>query len=106
VLTFSDWSDGMSMAAKRAGGTHPLRLVGWGLLALALSAPLVAMQFTREVAWTASDFLFAGVLLVGAGALIELTLALIKRRSLALAVCAAVVLAVLLIWAEGAVGVF
>ncbi|QFU32660.1 MULTISPECIES: hypothetical protein [unclassified Brevundimonas] len=64
------------------------------------------MQFTREVAWTASDFLFAGVLLVGAGVLIKLTLALIKRRSLALAVCAAVVLAVLLIWAEGAVGVF
>lgn len=64
------------------------------------------MQFTREVAWTASDFLFAGVLLVGAGVLIELTLALIKRRSLALAVCAAVVLAVPLIWAEGTVGVF
>lgn len=96
----------MSMVVKQAGAAHPLRLIGWGLVVLILSAPLVAMQFSHEVDWTGSDFLFAGVLLIGAGALIELTLAVVKRRSLALVVCAAVVLAVLLIWAEGAVGVF
>lgn len=96
----------MSTVAKRAGGVHPLRVIGWGLVALALLAPLIAMQFTPEVAWTGSDFLFAGVLLIGGGALIESSLAFVKRRSLALAVCAAVVLAVLLIWADGAVGVF
>ncbi len=96
----------MSTVAKRVGGIHLWRLIGWGLAALALLAPLVAMQFTRDIDWTGSDFLFAGVLLIGGGALIELTLASVKRRSLALTVCAAVVLAVLLIWAEGAVGVF
>ncbi|NBB65567.1 hypothetical protein GVN18_40600 [Pseudomonas sp. ODNR1LW] len=96
----------MAAAAKREGRIFPLRLIGWGFVALVLLAPLVAMRFTREVNWTGSDFLIAGVLLVGGGALIELALAVVKRRSLALALCAAVVLAVLMVWADGAVGLF
>lgn len=96
----------MAATAKREGRMSPLRLIGWGLVALVLSAPLIAMRFTREVDWTGSDFLLAGVLLIGGGALIELTLAVAKRRSLALAMSAALVLAVLLVWADGAVGLF
>jgi len=60
----------MITVAKRAGGRHPLRIIGWSLVGLILLAPLVAMQFTREVAWTASDFLFAGVLLIGGGGVV------------------------------------
>ena len=35
--------------------------------AMILLVPLVAMQFTREVAWTAHDFGAAALLLAGAG---------------------------------------
>jgi hypothetical protein len=40
--------------------------------ALVLLLPLVAMQFTDEVAWSPFDFAFAGVLLAGTGLLLEM----------------------------------
>lgn len=86
-------------------GLSWLRPVGWGLVVLILLTPLIAMRFTPEVAWTASDFLFAAVLLVGAGVLIELAVRKVRNRAGALMVAGAVVLAVLLIWAQGAVGI-
>jgi hypothetical protein len=39
----------MSTVAKRVGGIHLWRLIGWGLAALALLAPLLAMQFTCDI---------------------------------------------------------
>ena len=96
----------MAGVAKHAGRVHPVRLIGWSLVAAVLSAPLVAMQFTREVAWTASDFAFASVLLIGGGLLIELAVRRVVNRAVMTAICAAVVLAVLLIWTDGAVGIF
>lgn len=96
----------MASVAKHAGRVHPVRLIGWSLLVAVLLAPLIAMQFTREVAWTASDFLFAGVLLIGGGLLIELAVRRVANRAVMTGVCAAVVLAVLLVWADGAVGIF
>lgn len=54
-------------------GLVPKRTMGIDLLrvgavtAMILLAPLVAMQFTREVAWTGSDFGAAALLLAGAG---------------------------------------
>jgi hypothetical protein len=41
--------------------------------AFILLVPLVAMQFTDEVAWGVADFVFAGALLAGTGLLLELT---------------------------------
>lgn len=93
------------MMRTTAMGLGWLRPVGWGLVALILLTPLVAMQFTHDVAWTASDFLFAGVLLGGAGALIELAARKVRSRAGVAMVAGAVVLAVLLIWAQGAVGI-
>ena len=49
-----------------------LRMLGWSAVALILLAPAVAMQFTDGVNWTASDFVLAGALLIGGGAVIEL----------------------------------
>ncbi len=48
---------------------------------LILLLPLVAMQFTDEVAWSVADFVFAGVLLAGTGLLLEL--AVRKPRNIA-----------------------
>ncbi|HET8757453.1 MAG TPA: hypothetical protein VFM58_15650 [Solirubrobacteraceae bacterium] len=51
--------------------------------------PLVAMQFTDEVAWGVADFVFAGILLGGTGML--LARAVTRAASLAYRIAAAVV---------------
>ena len=49
-------------------GTLRIDLLRVGLAtAMILLAPLIAMQFTREVAWTGFDFAVAALLLAGAG---------------------------------------
>jgi len=74
------------------------------VVALILLIPLVAMQFTDEVAWTLSDFIVMGVLLFGTG----LTYVLITRSSsntaYRFAVGIAVGTAFLLVWLNLAVG--
>jgi hypothetical protein len=98
----------MTGMTKTDGGQRfPLwRVAMWGGIAALLLLPAVAMQFTREVAWGPEDFAFAAVLLIGAGGLFEL--AAWKLRSLTGRLIAAAVIlgAVLLIWADAAVGVF
>jgi len=49
-----------------------LRIVGWAAVPLILLLPAVAMMFTSEVQWTASDFILAGAVLIGAGLVLEL----------------------------------
>ena len=70
-----------------------------------LLIPLIAMQFSDEVLWTFSDFIFAGVLIFGTG----LTYELIAKRSGTLAYRFAVGLALLamflLVWINAAVGI-
>ena len=71
-----------------------------------LCIPLIAMQFTSEVNWTLSDFIVAGVLLLGTGLAIELAIRYIKPgigRSILLII---ILMALFLIWAELAVGIF
>jgi hypothetical protein len=72
--------------------------------AFLLLIPLLAMQFTQEVAWTLTDFLAASVLLFGAG----LTFVLIARQggnaTYRLAVGVAVAAGLLLVWLNLAVG--
>ena len=81
------------------------RRAAWSAAALVLLAPLVAMQFTDEVNWTVSDFVFAGALMFGALGTYEL--AVRKTGNTAYRAAAGVALAatVLLLWANGAVGI-
>ena len=76
----------------------------WGVAALLLVLPAVAMRFTDEVVWTGSDFVFAAVLLFGSAGLVDL--AALTGRSLAykIGVAVAVGAAFLTIWANAAVG--
>ena len=83
-----------------------LRILGWGAVALILLAPAAAMPFTDEVNWTASDFVFAGVLLIGAGAVIELVAWRVRRPAIRIGFALLVIAIVALIWIEGAVGLF
>ncbi|MBA3678262.1 MAG: hypothetical protein H0W74_12815 [Sphingosinicella sp.] len=82
----------------------PWRWVLWSIPLLLLLLPLVAMRFTNEVNWTASDFVFAALLFGSVGIAIELVFR--KSGSLAyrLGGTIAVIAAFLTIWVNAAVG--
>jgi len=71
-----------------------------------LLIPLVAMQFTSEVNWTLGDFVVAGVLLLGTGLGIELVIRVIKNKEIRYLVNIGILIALLLVWIELAVGIF
>lgn len=82
------------------------RLIAWSVIAGLMVLPLVAMQLTDEMAWDAADFVLFGGLLLGAGLLFELAAWRIKGTRLRVAIGLALAAVVLLVWADGAVGVF
>jgi len=71
-----------------------------------LLIPLIAMQFTAEVNWTLLDFVVAGVLLLGTGLIFDLVLRKIKNNNYRITIAAALLIVLLLFWAELAVGIF
>ena len=71
-----------------------------------LLIPLIAMQFTDEVKWKLPDFVGMGVLLLGTGLLCELVLRKVKKIRHRIVICGVILVALLLIWAELAVGIF
>ncbi|MBB1194440.1 hypothetical protein DNC80_12285 [Flavobacterium sp. SOK18b] len=73
---------------------------------LILLIPLIAMQFTNEVNWTLSDFVVAGVLLLGTGFICEFVMRKIKKTRHRIILCGVILLALLLFWIELAVGLF
>jgi hypothetical protein len=81
------------------------RKAAWVGAALILLAPWVAMQFTDEVNWTVSDFVFAGVLMFGALGTYELAVRKTGDTAYRAAAGVALAAAVLLLWANAAVGI-
>lgn len=81
------------------------RITTWSGSVLILLLPLVAMQFTDEVNWTLSDFVFAGILLFGSLGAYEV--AARKTGNFFYRAGAGVGIAAifLLIWLNGAVGI-
>lgn len=95
------------MTNKTEGPGVPLwRVILWGGVAGLLALPLVAMQFTAEVNWGPEDFAFAAVLLIGAAAAFELAAWKVRDWTGRLVLAAVLAGAVLLIWADAAVGIF
>ncbi|MFC5458233.1 hypothetical protein [Massilia niabensis] len=94
---------GTGPAVKQFGSKQLLRVV----LATAaiLLIPFVAMQFTGEVNWTASDFVIMGVLLFGTGLLLQFAANKIRSSKSRLIAIGAIGLAFLFVWAELAVGI-
>ena len=87
--------------------TKNKRLIGIVVtVAFLLLIPLIAMQFTDEVNWSSLDFVIAGVLLLSTGLLCELVIRKIKHARYRIAICAALLGALALIWIELAVGIF
>ena len=97
------------MTDKTDGGgdrlLNGLRIAGWGLAAAMLATPLVAMQFTDEVVWTAFDFAVFGTMLLAAGGAMELAVRMSGDWSYRIAAGVAVLAGFLLIWSTLAVGI-
>ncbi len=81
------------------------RRARWAAAALLLLLPLVAMQFTDELSWDATDFALAGALVIGV--LLSYELAARKRGDTAYRAAVGVALAAasILVWVNGAVGI-
>lgn len=80
-----------------------IMLTAAGLLCI----PLIAMQFEGSgVQWTAIDFAVAGVLLFGTGLACELVMRKVKTSGYRFFFIGLLLLALFLVWAELAVGIF
>lgn len=82
------------------------RIGMWGLAGLALVIPLLAMQVTDGVNWGFGDFVMAALLLGGAGVALELVMRVLHTPSRRWLAAGGIILALLLIWTELAVGIF
>ena len=71
-----------------------------------LLIPLIAMQFSTELNWTIFDFIVAAVLLLGTGFLCEFVLRMVNHSKYRIAIILAILVALLLVWAELAIGIF
>lgn len=90
--------------AGQGGPWGRWRIAAWGAAAALLLLPLAAMQVTEAVAWDGADFALAGGLLAGAGVAGELVARSGGSRAYRAGAGVALATAVLLLWANGAVG--
>ncbi|WP_347158730.1 hypothetical protein [Pontibacter chitinilyticus] len=87
--------------------TQNKRLTGIVLtVVFVLLIPLIAMQFTKEVNWDVFDFVVMGILLLGTGLLCELVMRQVKSRTYRIGMLVIILIALFLVWAELAVGIF
>ena len=75
------------------------------VVAILLSIPFVAMQFTAEVSWQVGDFLVMGVLLTVAILGCDFAIRKVKNTRHRFLIYFVVLLVFLLVWAELAVGI-
>jgi hypothetical protein len=94
----------MSAKAEISGVWNVLRILGWVAVATLLALPLVAMQFTQEVNWTAADFIAAGIILGGAGLGTEFLVRQSSSHAYRIGAILAVLAIFLTIWSNLAVG--
>lgn len=71
-----------------------------------LLIPFIAMQFSSEVNWSVADFVIAAILLTGTGLLCEFVIRRIQNKKYRIGICFLILLALFLVWAELAVGLF
>ena len=73
-------------------------------IASILLAPLIAMQFSTEVQWTAGDFIIAAILLSSFALLIEFLIRKKQQGKRRTVLILLAILTLILIWGEMAVG--
>jgi hypothetical protein len=75
-----------------------LRILGWLGVAAMLIYPAIAMRLTTDVNWTLSDFVFAGVVLIGGAGIIELFALKVRNPVTRIAFAFSVVAIAAVIW--------
>lgn len=85
---------------------HQRSVAMFAAAAILLMIPLIAMQFTKEVNWTGSDFVIGGVLLFGTAFICELVLRNVKTLKSRIIICVTILAILMAVWAEMAVGIF
>lgn len=88
---------------KQKSLTHAVIWVA-AITVIALSIPLVAMQFTNEVNWSITDYIFMGVLIFGTGLFYVLLTRSSENIIHRIAVALAILSTFLLVWINLAVG--
>ena len=78
----------------------------YGLAALLLVIPFIGMQFTKEINWSGFDFLIAGILLFWNSILCRYGSENGEKNAKRMFYIVLILLALFLIWAELAVGIF
>lgn len=78
----------------------------FSLAAVLLSIPFIAMQFTKEVDWTGSDFVIGAVLLFGTAGVTDVVLRRVQSIKNRVILTVLVLGMLFLVWAEFAVGLF
>ena len=86
------------------GVWRTLRFAGWAFSAVLLILPAIAMQFTSEVDWTASDFIVMGALLGTIGLTTEFLVRRSGNTAYRIGAVVAMATAFLTIWVNLAVG--
>jgi hypothetical protein len=93
------------LTSPRARLFNGWRIAGWGSLLAMLLLPALAMQLTYEVDWTASDFVFAAILLGFVGTVIELAVRFVRSGKARIGYILAGLTAFLTFWSNAAVGI-
>lgn len=83
---------------------NPWRIIGWGGAIALILMPLVAMQFTNEVDWDETDFIFAAVIFGIVGGLIEFAVRLSTNWYSRFGAMFAVLSGFIVVWTNLAVG--
>lgn len=78
----------------------------FSIVGVILLIPFIAMQFTDEVKWSPFDFMVMGILLFTTGIIAALIWTKIKSAPYRIAFLIALVILLLLVWIELAVGIF
>ena len=94
-----------SIEAKRLS-IRPWRILLWGSIPLLLLIPAIGMLLTDEVNWGPEDFLTAAILFGVTALLVDVVVRFAKSPLMRLALVGLVLLCLVLVWAELAVGVF
>jgi peptidoglycan/LPS O-acetylase OafA/YrhL len=71
-----------------------------------LLIPFIANLFSDGEGWSLFDYILMGSLLLITGLVCEFVLRKVKKTEHRLAICGAILLGLLIIWAELAVGIF
>ncbi|WP_338424372.1 hypothetical protein [Sphingopyxis kveilinensis] len=91
--------------ARRAPLLNGWRIAGWGSLLALLALPALVMQITGAVKWTASDFIFAAIMLGLVGTMAEFAVRFARPGAPRIGYVVAGLTAFFTVWSNAAVGI-